>query len=238
MMDATGKQGLDITFDRYPYTQSMTQLSIVLPDEWSDIDDVTITRKLQDDGICRKVLYDLRRLRDEEYWKGVILVNTPLKEYDCHCGKTFDRIPGDPAEVVVEMLRCNSPMATAAFTGMSVENMMKIISDPRCLAGSDGTSLPPDGTYGYDHPRSYGAISRFMRLLLDSNVPIEETVRRVTGLAADTFQLSDAGYIRPGASADITVFNPSDIDSYSSFIVPTTPSRGIRHVIKRGVQLM
>jgi predicted phage terminase large subunit-like protein len=35
-----GEQGLDITFDRYPYTQSMTQLSIVLPDEWSDIDDV------------------------------------------------------------------------------------------------------------------------------------------------------------------------------------------------------
>ena len=238
MIKDAALEGVDITFDRYPYTQSMTQLSLVLPDEWSDIDDVSITEKLQDNEICRQLINEMHICRNDEYWKSVTLVNTPLHSYD-HCrGLTLDKLSDDPAAGVVEILRCSSPAATAAFSGMSNENMLRIITDPRCMAGSDGTALPPDGSFGYDHPRSSGAVCRFLRLLLDNNIPIAEAVRKVTGLPADTFALPSAGCIRPGNIADITIFDPDEIDGTSTFADPVSPAKGIKAVIKHGIRLL
>ena len=237
-MDFARSEGVNITFDRYPYTQSMTQLSLVLPDEWSDISDVAITSKLQDNETCLRVINELHTLRNDEYWKSVVLVNTSLAKYKPFCGCTLDKLSDDPAESVVEILRHNSPEATAAFSGMSEENMLKIITDPRCMAGSDGTALPADGSYGTDHPRSYGAICRFIRLLLDNNIKIEEAVRKTTGLAADTFGLDGIGYVRKGAPADVVIFDPDEIDGTSSFAEPCKTAVGIRQVIKNGIRIL
>ena len=121
---------------------------------------------------------------------------------------------------------------------MSEENMLRIITDPRCMAGSDGTALPPDGSFGYDHPRSYGAVCRFIRLLLDNNIPIAEAVHKVTGLPADTFAIPSVGCIRPGNIADITIFDPDEIDGTSTFADPVSPAKGIKAVIKHGIRLL
>lgn len=238
LIDSACREGINISFDRYPYTQSMTQLSLVLPDEWSNIDDVTVTARLQDNGVCRQLTDELHLLRSDEYWKSVILVNTPLAKYRPYCGCTLDKLSADPAASVIEILRCNSPESTAAFSGMSEENMLKIITDPRCMAGSDGTALPPDNSYGIDHPRSYGAVCRFIRLLLDNNIRIEEAVRKASGLAADTFKLKNHGYIRKGCPADIVIFDPDEIDGQSTFANPTEPAAGIRQVIKNGIRIL
>ena len=238
MMSEARKEGLELTFDRYPYTRSMTQLSLVLPDEWSDIDDVTITKKLQDNEVCRQLITQLRSKRTPEYWKSVLLVNTPLAKYRGKCGCSLDMLGDDPAECVIEILRHDSPGATAAFSGMSHENMLKIITSDYCMAGSDGTALPPDGSLGTDHPRSYGAVCRFMRLLLDNGVPIEKAVRKVTGFAADTFGLKTRGYIREGVPADITVFDPDSIDGRSDFANPQVPAEGIVKVFKNGCEVL
>ena len=238
MIKSAAEDGVDITFDRYPYTLSMTQLSLVLPDAWSDVDDVTITEKLQDNEVCRQLIDELHQIRNDEYWKNVILVNTPLSSYN-HCrGLSLDKLSCDPAASVIEILRYGSPAATAAFSGMSEKNMLEIITDPRCMAGSDGTALPPDGSFGYDHPRSYGAVCRFIRLLLDNNIPIAEAVRKTTGLPADTFSLPNAGYIRRGVAADITVFDPDEIDGTSTFSNPSSPAKGIKTVLKHGVRVL
>jgi N-acyl-D-amino-acid deacylase len=230
--------GISVTFDRYPYTQSMTQLSLVLPDEWSDVDDVTITGRLRDNGTFLKVLDELHTARDEKYWQSVLLVNTPHPRYAGYRGVPLASLGKDPALEVLEILRYDSPQSTAAFSGMSERNMVKIICDPRCMPGSDGTALDPDGSFGSDHPRSYGAVCRFMRLLLDNGTPIEKAVRKVTGSAADTFGLKTRGYIREGVPADITVFDPDSIDGRSDFANPQVPAEGIVKVFKNGCEVL
>ncbi|MBE6387694.1 MAG: hypothetical protein E7045_06510 [Lentisphaerae bacterium] len=238
LFEEASQYGVDITFDRYPYTQSMTQLSLILPDEWSDIDDVTITEKLQDNECCREVISELQKLRSDDYWKSVTLVNSPLPKYRPFCGMTLDKLGENPAECAVEILRYNSPGATAAFSGMSKENMVKIITDPRCMPGSDGTALPPGGEFGYDHPRSYGAVARFIRLLLDNGIKIEETVRRATGLPAQVFGLTNRGVIKKGVPADITVFDPDEIDGNSTFASPSAPAAGVSMLFKEGRRVL
>ena len=238
LFEEAKEYGIEITFDRYPYTQSMTQLSLVLPDEWSDIDDVTITKKLQESETCCKVLEELKSSRSEDYWKSVTLVNTPLAKYRAYCGMTLDKLDGDPAECVIEILRHNSPAATAAFSGMSRENMLRIITDPRCMAGSDGTALPPGGELGVDHPRSYGAICRFIRLLLDNGIEIPEAVRKTTGLAGSVFKLAGRGYIKEKNPADIVIFDPDEIDGNADFASPAKPSSGIKMLFKNGIRVV
>ena len=234
LISDAGKDGISVTFDRYPYTQSMTQLSLVLPDEWSDVDDVTITEQLQDNGIFRSVLDELHTLRDEKYWQSVLLVNTPHPGYAGMRGAPLAALGKDPALAVLEILRYDSPQSTAAFSGMSKDNMVKIICDPRCMPGRDGTALDPDGSFGTDHPRSFGAVAKFIRLLLDNNISIPESVHRATGLAASTFDLAGRGAITCGAAADITVFDPEEIDGKASFASPFTPASGIKLVFKNG----
>ena len=234
LIDEAKSYGVSVTFDRYPYTQSMTQLSLVLPDEWSDVDDVTITRRLQDNATAQKLLDELHTLRDEKYWQSVLLVNTAHPRFAGRRGVPLSALGNDPAQEVLEILRYDSPSATAAFSGMSEKNMLKIICDPRCMPGSDGTALAPDGSLGVDHPRSYGASAKFIRLLLDNNVPVGECVYRASGLAASRFDLAGRGKIAPGAAADITVFDPDEIDGNASFADPFATASGIKLVMKNG----
>ena len=56
----------------------------------------------------------------------------------------------------------------------------------------------------------------------------------MTGLPARTFGLEGRGVIRPGAHADITVFDPVTVDEAATFERPIACSPGIETVIVNG----
>ncbi len=213
------ESGISVTVDRYPYTQSMTQLSVILPGRYGDMDDVTLMRELKDPQAAAEVesLLDA----SERDWKSVTLIKqgVPL-------AAEAERRGLSPARLTVELLRADAPGCAAAFAGMSEENMKRILRLPYCMMGSDENARPMDYSIGRSHPRAFGSAARFLRLLLEMNAPIEEAVRRMTGLPADTFQLP-YGKIVPGGSADLTAFDPEEVDGAADFAAPHTPARGI-----------
>lgn len=227
-------QGIRISCDRYPYTESMTQLSVVLPGTWGELDDVALKRLLKNPEEKAELLKELRKAKDEDYWRMCRIVHTSHPDYRIFNGRKIDSIGRDPAECVVEMLAFDPVNTTAAFAGMSEENMKRIIALPFCAAGSDGNALPEDGRFGAAHPRAFGAIARFIRLLLDMGISIEQTVHKVTGLSAGIFGISDAGTIRAGAAADLVIFDPDSIDGRADFLSPETAASGIGYVFKKG----
>jgi N-acyl-D-aspartate/D-glutamate deacylase len=144
----------------------------------------------------------------------------------------------DCASDVIEILSHNSNTTLAAFSGMSKENMLRIISHPACMAGSDGNALPQDLKFGGCHPRSFGAIPHFIKLLLEQGVSIEEAVYKCTYLPAKIFNLKDCGLLYPGAKADIVIFNPEEIDGTENFASPNTVATGIVEVISNGIRVL
>lgn len=68
--------------------------------------------------------------------------------------------------------------------------------------------------------------------------PLELGIRKITGLAADQFNLTNRGVIREKAYADITVFDLETIGSRATFEDPAHFPDGIEHVFINGQHVL
>jgi N-acyl-D-amino-acid deacylase len=99
------------------------------------------------------------------------------------------------------------------------------------MIGSDG--LPHDE---HPHPRLWGTFPRVLgHYVRDVKLfPLAEAVRRMTALPAAQFGLKDRGVLRPGAYADLVLFDPETIADRATFEQPRTPAAGIAEVMVNG----
>lgn len=220
-------EGITLTLDRYPYTESMTQLSVVLPGKWSDMDDSKIQKLLQDREERELLTTQLAAAREKESWKNVRLCSTAHPRYRKDCGRIFTEITTDPVALAVELLSVDCTGTCAAFAGMSEENLSRIISWDFCMPGSDGNALPPGNAFGTPHPRSWGTFPRFLKRLLESGTSIREAFFRASGLPARTFGLNDRGVLEPGRMADMVLIDPDALEDKATFLAPDSPAEGI-----------
>jgi N-acyl-D-amino-acid deacylase len=78
-------------------------------------------------------------------------------------------------------------------------------------------------------------------------MPLEAGIRKLTGQQADIFGLPDRGYLRPGAWADVVVFDPDTVDPGPTRRVRDFPAdaerltadqpTGVRHVVVNGTPI-
>jgi N-acyl-D-amino-acid deacylase len=102
------------------------------------------------------------------------------------------------------------------------------------MTASDG-DLVPFGQ-GVPHPRSYGTFSRkIQRYVVDEPViSLEQAIRSMTSLPARVFRIPDRGELRPGAVADIVVFDLAKVRERATYAQPHQLSEGMVHVIVNG----
>ena len=93
---------------------------------------------------------------------------------------------------------------------------------------------------GVPHPRGYGnnarTIARYVREL--NILSIEDAIRRMTLLPATTFNLKHRGALKPGAWADIVVFDPDTIRDNATFEKPHQYAAGIVHLFVNGTPVI
>ena len=226
-------EGIRVTVDRYPYTESMTQLSVILPGKWGDMDDVAIMKKLGSSEARIGLAAALRQERSADYWETVRLVSTGAAAGRGGRGKRLSELSEDPASFVVELLAGDAAGTCAAFSGMSPGNLDRIMALDFCMPGSDGNALSRDCRVK-THPRAFGTVPRFLRRLLEKNVSPGEAVRRACGLPAETFGLADRGLLAPGRRADLVLFDPDELEDTADFSFPESPARGILFTMVSG----
>ena len=75
------------------------------------------------------------------------------------------------------------------------------------LAGSHGRARPHAGK---PHPRMYGTFPRVLGEYARERklFSLETAVSKMTGMCAHRLGLRDRGIVKPGAAADLTVFDP------------------------------
>ena len=241
LLETARRNGINITADMYPYTASCTKLTIRCP-RWSQ------------DGGDEAVLEFLNGPRRREVIEGIRAhyfnaerADTCLFSDDGGLwpeivGKTLRTVAEellgteDYAEAAAEILQRTKAGVSCIFFVMNEQDMLYFLSRDVNI-GSDGMALScdPARVRVKPHPRTYGAMAEFFRLVREKRFcTLEEAVFRVTGKTADRFGIRDRGRLAVGKQADITVFDPEGIAPRATYLNPVQPATGVRHVIIGG----
>jgi N-acyl-D-amino-acid deacylase len=89
---------------------------------------------------------------------------------------------------------------------------------------------------GIPHPRNYGTFPRVIGHFVRERgvIPLEEAVRKMTSLPAQTLRLKERGIIREGLYADLTIFDRNTFEDKATFPNPHQYSQGLMYVIVNG----
>jgi len=89
---------------------------------------------------------------------------------------------------------------------------------------------------GVQNAAAYGTFPRFLALSRDHSIePLPQTIRKMTGATADRFGLTDRGYLREGAFADLACF---DLENVYGNVEACEDPRGIVHVFINGAAVL
>lgn len=138
-----------------------------------------------------------------------------------------DSLDRQGARVTVELIR--------------PDHLRRLLAEDWVAVSSDGEAapvLPPEKAVvagGGVHPRSYGNYPRLLRLNREEGwMPLERLIRKMTGQVADFYRIRDRGYLRPGAYADVVVFDPAQVAERATWWDPQQYPVGIRTVLVNG----
>jgi len=213
LLDAARARGVDIGTDAYPYTAGSTILAALV----------------QHGGFG--VPGRLGRV------DGTDVVIASAAAHQEHQGRSIADLAAEwrtSTAEAAESVLADDPGATVIMHSMDEADVRTVLAHPLTMIGSDG--IPT--LEGRPHPRLFGTFPRVLgHYARDLGVlTMQDAVHRMTGLAAETFRLSDRGVIREGAFADLVVFEPGAVADRATYEEPHLRPAGIRSVYVNGVE--
>jgi N-acyl-D-amino-acid deacylase len=253
-LNAARAEGLDITADVYTYLAGATGLDATMP-PWVQAGghDAWVAR-LRDPAIRARVIAEMRA--PAEGWENllrltrgpqdVILIGFRNPELRGYTGQTLAQVAAargtSPEDTIIDLVIADNSRVDTAYVLMSEENLERNLRWPYTMLGSDAPSLAPEGAFMQfnPHPRTYGTFARFLgRYVRERQVmPLEEAIRRLTSLPAQSIAIRERGSLQVGYFADVVVFDPATIADHATFEQPHVYSTGMRDVFVNGVQVL
>lgn len=242
LVDEARARGVDVTIDVYPYTASSTSMTILFPAWAQNGGFEALQARLQDPAERGRIRQDVIDHLIAERGADPSTVVASLCTWDPERnGKSLADMAVESgrepsvevaADIAIELVEGGN--CQGVFHSMSEEDVQRVMRHPASMIASDG-GIPEPGR-GMPHPRSYGTFARVLgRYVRDlGTLELTEAIRRMTSAPATRVRLSNRGVIRPGAMADVTVFDPDSIRDNSTFGDPHHYSTGVAHVFVAG----
>ena len=254
MVNRARADGLKITANMYTYTAGATGLNAAMP-PWSQSGgNEAWFKRLQDPELRQKIAEEIRTPSGQ--WENlylsagsperILLVGFKNDKLKPLTGKSLAEVAKmrgqDPVEVIMDLVVEDQSRVDTVYFLMSEENVRKQIRLPWVSFGSDESSTAPEGVFlkSNAHPRAYGNFARLLGKYVreEKLIPLEEAVRRLSGLPATNLGLDRRGFLRPGMFADVVVFDPQTIADRATFEKPHQYAVGVRQVFVNGVQVI
>lgn len=218
MLDQARADGAPITLEAYPYGSGATAIGAVFL------------------GPERLAARGLRP-------SNIVVVSTGERVSDVARLRELRR--ADPGALcIVENLDERDPAQQAmlhralAFPDSIVASDAMPVQWPDGTRDSDRWPLPEGGA---THPRTAGTFTRALRLLVRETGAWTwlEAFRRCSYLPARTIESAAPaarakGHLGPGADADIVVLDPESVTDAATYLDPTRPAQGVRHLLVGG----
>lgn len=243
LIERARSEGVDVHFDRYPYTAYATGLSNLFPSGYRAGGSgafLTRLRAAETAELLEKACRDKVALLGD--WNSVQISGTNAATAWARgrrLGDLGEERSIEPYELTLQLLEANGGGVGMIGHGMSEENTAKILAHPLGMLCSDGGAYAPYGALsgGSPHPRGYGSFPRLLGHYVrdTSALTLESAIHKVTQMPARKLRLPDRGAIRVGAFADLVAFDPDTVADQASFDDPHQYPLGIPVALVNGV---
>jgi N-acyl-D-amino-acid deacylase len=252
-IEAARKGGLEITADMYTYTAGSTGLDASMPpwvqeggyDAWA--------ARLRDPKIRERVRREMTT--PGSTWEnlllaaggdGTLLVGFKNEALRIYTGKRLSEVATlrgtSVPDTAMDLVAEDGSRVQVVYFLMSEDNVKRQIQLPWVSFGSDASSMAAEGVFlkTSTHPRAYGNFARLLgKYVRDEHViPLEDAIRKLTALPADTLKIRDRGRLTVGHFADVVVFDPQTIADRATYEQPHQYAVGMQHVWVNGTQVL
>lgn len=248
-------EGLEITFDIIPNTTGGTMTSLHLVNALLPWLKVAGSNEALASALRMKDFKEeIRSIIMGGKWWGLNPIVNPywarfIKIVACKVekwvGKTIEEIAKleemDELDALFEVLM-KDPDTKARRLGLRTDHeVAAFLRHEYCMPGLDtyafddkwGMKGPP---FYLPHPNTYGGMARYFRRYYREMrvLSLVEAIRKATSLPAKVFGLNSRGVLKPGAYADVVVFDPNTISDVEDPLETRRYPKGIHSVIVNG----
>jgi N-acyl-D-amino-acid deacylase len=238
LVDTARADGLDVTFDSYPYLRGSSILAMVaLPSAVQRGGPDDTLQRLADPGTRQRLARDWFPTVTDVLDR-ITLSYVGATEWSWTEGmmlrKAAEKAGMTPGELVCELITASSLSAGCVFAQPPTNteaDMRALLRHEAHLAGSDGILLG-----SHPHPRAWGAFGRLLarhtRELGDWTWG--QAALHMAGHTARRFGLTGRGLLRTGQHADVAVLDPARVADQADYANPRRLAVGVHHVLVNG----
>jgi N-acyl-D-amino-acid deacylase len=253
-IEAARKEGVKITADMYTYPAGSTGLDAAMPPWVLDGGYDAAYKRLADPETRKQIAQAI--VTPTKDWENlylaagspdrVLLVEFKSEALKPLTGKTLAEVATmrgeNPIDTIMNLVLEDRSRVGTVYFMMSEDNIRKQIALPWVSFGSDAASMAPElpFTKSSAHPRAYGNFARLLGKYVreEKVIPLEDAIRRLSGLPATNLDLDGRGFLKEGAFADVVIFDPATIADVATFQKPHQYAVGMKHVFVNGVQVL
>lgn len=242
LLEEAEKDGIDVSYDQYPYVAGSTMLGVILPPWVHDGGTNKVIERLNDPELRKKMVYDIEHgipgwdnFVDFAGLDNIYVTSVKTDKNKDAIGLSLTQLGElrhkDPYDATFDLLR-DEENAVGMVDFYGTEDHVKLfMKRPEMNVCTDGL------LGGKPHPRVYGAFPRVLGKYVreEKALTLEQAVYKMTGKPAATFNIKNRGQIAEGNYADITVFNPDTVIDKGTFTDPAQYPEGIEYVMVNGV---
>lgn len=240
---ALEQAGAEIHYEFYPYLVGAGLLLALLPGWAQEGGFEDIMERLSSSAFREKLLADMRK-RHQYFFAENQTARVALTKdrYADTLGKTLEEISKEYQETFQEtvirlLLENELEVGFVGVENQTEELKEKLYDDQYCLFTDErytvGSDTIPEGVLC--HPRTFGAISKTIRMMREKNVPLEYIIRKLSALPAKIYHIENRGMLKEGYFADICIMDYDNLCDRADFSNPRRRAQGIETVLVNGL---
>ena len=234
-LEAARARGVEVLADQYPYEASGTGIVGALMPRWAQAGGREAMLRRVKGELRAKVVSEVASNIARRGGADTLLVSRYEPDPSIEgkrIGALAQAAGKAPEEYVLDLLERGD--ASLVSFNMQEDDIAYIMRQPWTMTCTDGDLVAMDE--GKPHPRAYGAFARKLKLYVRERgvVDLPFAIRSMTSLTASTYGVKDRGVLRPGAFADILIFDLARVDDVATYEDPHHMAAGIDTILVNG----
>lgn len=224
------EEGIDIAYDIYPFTYGASVITVILPSWYMKLSSKERNKPFNKFKLHLIINITKKLLGIDFSDLKISYISDEHKEFE---GKTVAYIAKEnnvkPIDMYLKLVDLSNGKGRIMLDKYYNEEIIeKLMKDELSIFMTDAW-YEKSGT---QNGGTFQAFPYFIEKSIKFDIPLEDTISKMTGKTANRFNIKDRGYIKEGLAADVCVFNKDDIKV--NIDIPDETPDGIKYVLING----